>query len=384
MENCDVLIVGAGPAGSTCAHRLRQGGLDVVLLDRQRFPRDKVCAGWITPAVLESLQIDPQAYRAEGHVMQPIHGFYTGTIGGPGVFTEYGETVSYGIRRCEFDHYLLERSGARLVAGEGLTQLAFVDGHWIVNQRIRTPMLIGAGGHFCPVARRLGGRVGDIRGAVAAQEVEFVLSAAQRAECALRPGIPELYFSRDLKGYGWALIKGEVLNIGLGREDRKGLGAHLDRFIAFLKGRERIPGSIPARFQGHAYLLYGQHLPRPVVADGVLLIGDAAGLAYPQSGEGIRPAVESALLAAEAVLDAGGEYSRDELAGYEAALVERFGPREAGNSTRWLPQPLQRFLAERLLATPWFSRRVVLDRWFLHRHQPALRMPQPQLQEQVV
>ena len=73
MDQCDVLIVGGGPAGSSCAWRLRNSGLKVAILDRQRFPRDKVCGGWITPAVFDELAIDPAQY-ARGRVLQPITG----------------------------------------------------------------------------------------------------------------------------------------------------------------------------------------------------------------------------------------------------------------------------------------------------------------------
>jgi flavin-dependent dehydrogenase len=61
METCDVLIAGGGPAGSTCAWRLQQAGLDVVVMDRATFPRDKVCAGWITPQVLADVGLDVRA-----------------------------------------------------------------------------------------------------------------------------------------------------------------------------------------------------------------------------------------------------------------------------------------------------------------------------------
>ena len=56
MITCDSLIVGGGPAGSACAGRLRAGGLDVLVLDRKTFPRDKTCAGWITPQVIDELR----------------------------------------------------------------------------------------------------------------------------------------------------------------------------------------------------------------------------------------------------------------------------------------------------------------------------------------
>src|SRR5262245_45804199 len=113
MDTCDVLIVGGGPAGSSCARELCRAGLDVVVLDKAVFPRDKVCAGWITPAVVAELEIDVDGY-SKSHVFQPITGFRTSLLGADEVETSYGHPVSFGIRRCEFDNYLLKRSGARL------------------------------------------------------------------------------------------------------------------------------------------------------------------------------------------------------------------------------------------------------------------------------
>src|SRR5205823_7702903 len=114
MDSCDVLIVGGGPGGSACAHKLREAGADVIVMDRAAFPRDKVCAGWITPQVIADLHIGVDEYRHD-RTFQPITGFRTGLVGGTGEMeTTYDRPVSFGIRRCEFDHYLLQRSGARL------------------------------------------------------------------------------------------------------------------------------------------------------------------------------------------------------------------------------------------------------------------------------
>jgi len=157
LENCDVLIIGGGPAGSSCAWQLHRSGLDVVIMDKAQFPRQKVCAGWITPAVLESLQIDVEDYAGQ-NIIQPITGFRTGLIDGETVETRYPETVSYGIRRYELDDYLLRRSGARLKLGQGLDSLQREGNRWIVNGEISTPLVIGAGGHFCPVARFMGAK----------------------------------------------------------------------------------------------------------------------------------------------------------------------------------------------------------------------------------
>jgi len=370
-RSCDVLIVGGGPAGATCAWRLVRAGLDVLVMDKHDFPRDKVCAGWITPAVIESLELDCAEY-AQGRVMQPIHGFRTGIVGEAQVETRYPETASFGIRRREFDHYLLQRSRARLSLGEPMKTMARDGGAWLVNGEIRTPLVVGAGGHFCPVSRVLGTRLGHGETVVSAQEIEFPLSARERSECRLDGAFVQFYFCPDLKGYGWCFLKGDYLNIGLGREDNHRLSGHVEQFCQWLQQRGSIPRNLPGKFNGHAYLLYpASH--RKLTDDGALVIGDAAGLAYPQSGEGIRPAVESGLMAAEVILEAAGDYRQCRLEPYISRVTGRFGkrnPRQPGAS--WLPQKFRQKLATRLMANGWFARHVVIDRWFLHTGQRAL------------
>ncbi len=368
METCDALIVGGGPAGSSCAWQLRQHGLDVVVMDKAQFPREKVCAGWITPAVLATLQVDAGEY-ARQRVLQPIRAFRTGLIEGGNVETRYPDTVSYGIRRYEFDDYLLRRSGARLQLGQGLDSLLRDGNRFIVNNAISTPMIIGAGGHFCPVARFMGARVGAGEPTIAAREIEFRMSPEQISHCEVQGDTPELYFCRDMKGYGWCFRKGNYLNIGLGREESHRLAEHLEQFCRFLRQRGKIPDDIPERFPGHAYLLYG-HAVRKIIDKGILLVGDAAGLAYPQSGEGIRPAVESGLMAADTILEAGECYNRRQLLPYNSRLVTRFGNAPAANSID-LPF-MHKFFAVALLNNRWFTRHVVLNRWFLHTHEFAM------------
>ena len=370
METCDVLIVGGGPAGSTCARRLRAGGLDVLVLDKKTFPRDKTCAGWITPPVLEELELDADEYRRE-HVFQPITRFRAGMIGGRDVQVRYQRPVSYGIRRCEFDHYLLQRSGARLRLGETLRALRHEGREWVVNDSIRTPLVVGAGGHFCPVARQLGAREGSLAAVVAAQEVEFEVLPTELSRVAVEPDCPELYFCDDLKGYGWCFRKQNVLNIGLGRTEAGGLTDHVATFCDFLRRRQRLACTIPVRFHGHAYQLYEREVPK-LADDGVLLIGDAAGLAYPQSGEGIRPAVESGLIAADVILQ--GRWDAEQLHSYVDRLTARLGPPRRSTLADRLPAAWLRFTASRLITSRWFARHIVLDRWFLHASEPALSL----------
>ncbi|MBI2188413.1 MAG: NAD(P)/FAD-dependent oxidoreductase [Acidobacteria bacterium] len=357
MLHCDALIVGGGPAGSTCARILTRAGWDVLVLDRARFPRDKVCAGWVTPGVFRLLELDPAEYRATGLTIQTITGFRTALMGGRPVETRYPRAVSYAIRRCEFDDFLLRRSGARVRGATPLTSLERKGDGWIANDEIAARVVIGAGGHFCPVAREVRGATDVVRPVV-----------AKEAEFPLEPGgsdaigeLPELFFCKDLEGYGWCVRKGDYLNIGLGRRDHGDLNPHIEQFMHLLEARGLARRASRVRWHGHAYLASGTG-PRPLVGEGVLLAGDAAGLAYPESGEGIKPAVDSGRLAAETVIGAGGRVDREALLPYAVELRRRYP------AVRPTPRPIAavvKALGRRLLRSPTFTRHVLIDRWFL-------------------
>jgi flavin-dependent dehydrogenase len=277
--------------------------------------------------------------------------------------------VSYGIRRYEFDDYLLRRSGATLRLDESANTFERRQERWIVNGKFEAPLLVGAGGHFCPVARTLGARQ-SAAAVVYAQEAEY--EADPRASGNVAGEAPALYFCDDLLGYGWVFRKGNFLNVGLGRADASELSSHVQRFCDFLWDSQIVQGPRPAKWLGHAYQLYRQVTP-VLAGDGALLVGDAAGLAYAQSGEGIRPAIESGLLAAQQILAAAGDYSQDRLAPYATNLMARLGKPATGNLT-WLPQAWLHWTARRLLAQRWFCRQVVMDKWFLHAKEAALEV----------
>lgn len=136
MDAFDVVIVGGGPAGSSCAWGLRNSGLRVAILDRAQFPRDKVCGGWIAPPVLAALAINPLEY-ARGRTLQPFTGFRTSVLGGRELETRPGEVVSWGIRRCEFDAFLLARSGAAVFEGVDAGPIRRSGGTWTVAAGLR-------------------------------------------------------------------------------------------------------------------------------------------------------------------------------------------------------------------------------------------------------
>jgi geranylgeranyl reductase family protein len=358
VTRVDALVVGGGPAGSTCARQLARAGWKVAVADRARFPRDKVCAGWLTPDVFPLLDLDPADYRATGLTFQEISGFRTGVIGDrPPVETRYTGTVSYAIRRYEFDDFLLRRSGARVLENTPITSLRWTGTTWIANESLEAPVLIGAGGHFCPVARHLQGHA-DEAAPVVAKEAEFPVGTH-----ATRVGgsMPELFFCRDLQGYGWCVRKGDYLNVGIGRRDSEGFSTHVGEFVAFLERHGIVSRAAEPRWRGHAYLAWGAGI-RPIVAAGALLVGDAAGLAYPESGEGIKPAIASGRLAADVLIAAGGRFAEADLQPY-AREIRRLYPQATERSA-----PARKVLAalgRLLLGSTTFTRHVVLDRWFL-------------------
>lgn len=365
MDACDVLIVGGGPAGSSCAWALRSSGLRVVVLDKSSFPRNKVCGGWITPEVVQALEIDLQDY-ARARTCQAIRGFRISSLGRREVEIAHGQPVSYGIRRCEFDEYLLRRSGAHVCEGIPINSIERSADGWIINGKFRARMLVGAGGHFCPVARHLGHNRDEEP--VVAQEVEFEMSAQQAAACAIRQEFPELYFCRDLQGYGWCFRKNNFLNIGLGRLDQRALPEHVAQFVKFLRSAGKLVFDLPQKMSGHAYFLYGRS-GRKIVDEAVMLIGDSAGLAYVQSGEGIRPAVDSGLLAARVISAADGCYTREHLEDYAQDLHQAFGQSNRQTLSSRIPRSLRNSIGRLLLQTNWFCRRMVVEQWFLHEKQ---------------
>jgi hypothetical protein len=139
------------------------------------------------------------------------------------------------------------------------------------------------------VARFLNGAT-ETGPVVLAREIEYPLTAEARERCRIEAERPELYFCRDLEGYGWCFRKGDFLNVGLGRRDPRTLGRHVDAFVDWLVEQGRLPRPPEKGWRGHAYGLRAGR-PRRPGGDGVLLVGDAAGLAFSASGEGIGPRV---------------------------------------------------------------------------------------------
>ena len=368
MAAHDVIVVGGGPGGSTAAWQLARAGLRPLVLDAAVFPRVKICAGWVTPAALTDVEIDPEKYPLA------IQGFSACVFEFAGAHheTRWRRPASYGIIRREFDHYLLERAAA---AGADVRWRIRVKGVEVGPEGVRVetergvfeaPMVIGAGGHRCPVARDLG-EASEREEVVVAQESETRLPPERLLELERFMRAPEIYVEPDLRGYGWYFPKQDYLNIGVGCTG--GADANLprrrDALVLALRASGRLPADLPIEpFRGHAYVVRRQ-APRRLSGPRFCLVGDAAGLARDLSGEGIGPAIRSGRLAAEAVaafLRRGAS-----LEAYARQIVTLYGPGEPGWLSRQvgrLPAALARRVVRLILGLEVTRRRVVFGSIF--------------------
>lgn len=298
----DALIVGGGPAGSTCASILVRCGMDTLLLDRANFPRVKLCAGWFSEPIWDILGISPKEYTCGLWEWNKVHINFRGrkyTIKSHGYF----------VRRYEFDNFLLKRSNVQTIEGHSVRQIERdSEGYWVIDNQFRARYLIGAGGSHCPVARSLFPKPENLQ--CGTQEREFKGDLEEIVACRSgEDGEPEILLHDDMKGYSWNVPKGHWLNVGTGTKVAREVLPAWHKARAFFEGNGT-SGTIPIasrpmldKMKGHGYIGFNTDHLKSCQANNVFLIGDALGLAQPMTGEGILPAVLSGKLCATAIAD---------------------------------------------------------------------------------
>ncbi len=297
MQSADVIVVGGGPAGSAAAERLKKGGADVLLLDREEFPRHKLCAGWITPEVVADLQMDVGAYPHRFLSFRRLHWYLKGLhLPVP--------CLQHSIRRFEFDAWLVERSGAEVLR-HAVKEVRRDAGDFVIDDAFRCRHLIGAGGTSCPVHRAFFRESSPRERALQTVTLELEFPYDWRdPDCRL------WFFEAGLPGYSWYVPKARGwLNVGIGalalrlKERGEDIWQHWRRFADKLEAGFQI--RVPEEPTGYSYYLRG---PRESFRQGdAYLVGDAAGLATRDLCEGIGPAIKSGQRAAASIL-AGAAY----------------------------------------------------------------------------
>jgi geranylgeranyl reductase family protein len=296
MERFDAIVVGAGPAGSVTAFRLASEGASVLLLDRARFPRDKPCGGGVTLRALRQLpfSIDPVVE----HVVDTME---FRLRFGTGYERRSREPLILMTQRLRLDAYLAQRAaeaGADFRDGTKVTSLVeLAHGGYEVaagGDRMTASVLIGADGANGVSVKQLGLGLEPTFGVALEGNLPYSELGDERyrgkavVELGTVPG-----------GYGWVFPKGDHANFGVGGWEREGpaLRRHLD---ALCRAHGVDAGRL-ASLRGHRLPL--RRADAQLARGRALVVGDAAGLVDPLSGDGMYEAFISARLAADAVVD---------------------------------------------------------------------------------
>ena len=349
----DVIVVGAGPGGSAAAAHLAGRGLDVVLLEKSKFPREKVCGDGLTPrAVKQLIKLGIDTSEEAGWVHNRglrVYGGRTEPFELP--WPDLAEFPPYGLvrARATFDKILADRAvagGARLYEQTNVTAP-------IINERtdrivgvqskdgrtFRAPVVIAADGNSARLALGMGLAKRTDRPMGVAVRAYFNSPARtndDHMESWLelwdgKPGESSL-----LPGYGWIFGMGDgTVNVGLGTVSSSSEPAKMNYREMFSRWLANTPAEWGFTPENQVGPTLGAALPmsfnrQPAYARGLLLVGDSGGMISPFNGEGISYAMEAAEMAADAIADArfrgfGTPSAETALRGYPARLKAEWG-----------------------------------------------------------
>lgn len=309
----DVIVIGAGPGGSTTAEGLARAGLRVLLLEKSKLPRYKPCGGGLTAKVRTALGFD------FAPVVENTISNASVAYGERRMRLDLGGPAGWCVMRDKFDALLAERaarSGAVLRDGQPVTQVLFDSACATVTTpggTERARWVVGADG-VNGIVRRAAGLPPLERVAVALEAEMDVSSAALETW----GGVLHMDFAALAGGYGWIFPKAEHLSVGLGYilppKQPIDLRAALARYVA---SEPSLRGARARLTRGHRIPL-GGCMGRYDTA-GALLVGDAAGVADPFTAEGIYYAIRSGQIAAEELAAAFGKGDFD-LRGYSRRI----------------------------------------------------------------
>ncbi|WP_306112079.1 MULTISPECIES: NAD(P)/FAD-dependent oxidoreductase [unclassified Roseovarius] len=291
MPDFDLVILGAGPAGTAAAMQARTLGLSVALVDKALFPRQKLCGGLVTGRCAAHLsdifgmQITPDLFETRRNFEFHLKDQYLGDL--------QDVPPLHLTMRWDFDHHLLKQAlaaGAADYTGHRIEALDFKNNkvNLAEGEPLSYKLLIAADGVQSPTAKALFGKP------FSQDTIGFALEVEGPAQAPTEATPIRIDFAAADWGYGWSFPKKSSTTIGLGglHAQNPNMKSHLATYL------DKLGTGQTAKVKGH-FLPFGA--PRPIPGkDNVLLAGDAAGLVDPITGEGIGHAIHSGALAARA------------------------------------------------------------------------------------
>ena len=315
MARYDAIVVGAGPAGSTTAYRLARAGARVCLLDRARFPRDKPCGGGLTLRAVRELP-----FSVEPVVEDRVDTLELGLRYGRRWSGRADEPLVLMTQRRRLDAFLAEQAaaaGAEFRDGAKVTDVDPAGSVTLDGERLEADVVVGADG-VNGITTRSQGPTGYVLGVALEGNVGYSHVSRKRfggraiVELGVVPG-----------GYAWVFPKGDHVNVGVGGWERE--GPRLRERLRELCVTSGIDETKVRDLRGHRLPMRGAS--RRPGEQRVLLVGDAAGLVDPLSGDGMYEAFVSGRLAAETTLELlSGQVPN--LDSYAERFSETFAPLE--------------------------------------------------------
>jgi geranylgeranyl reductase family protein len=324
----DLLVIGGGPAGATCARRAAEKGLDVVLLEKATHPREKPCGGALSPRAIELLDFDVSHLFEREYQAALIH-----TPAGKTTALTHKGFKGYLIQRSKFDEFLLKKArdaGVEVIQGTevvAIEQLRRGIRALCVGESYKAHLLVGADGVNGITSKQL--KIRDkwnskevaicikAEAPMDSSEIERVISSDRLRTLA----VIDLYFGLVEVGYGWCFPLRTSLNIGIGcRVDKaNAIRDKWDQLILHIEKTKKCKLKMVGRTT--ARVPFGGLMDRHI-ARRSMLIGDAAGLVSSLSGEGISYAIESGILSANVAIETVREKSPSHIAKYEEVLKQ--------------------------------------------------------------
>jgi geranylgeranyl reductase family protein len=350
-DEADVIVVGAGPAGATTAFYLAQSGLDVLLLEKSRFPREKVCGDGLTPRAVKTLvgmgiSVTEQDGWVRNKGLRVIGAGKRLELPWP----ELASYPGYGLVRTrhDMDETLARRAqqaGARLHEGvtvtgpvrsertgriTGVVAKAADGGE---DRTYRARVVVAADGNSSRLSVAMGLRKRDDRPLGVA--VRTYYRTHRHDDDYLESWLDLWDGDRLLPGYGWIFGMGDgTSNVGLGLLNTSAAFGHTDYHALLRKWLKGMPAEWGFTEENRTQPIRGAALPMgfnrtPHYHQGLLLVGDAGGMVNPFNGEGIAYAMESGEILARTIVQALARSRRAEtervLAGYPDALSQAYG-----------------------------------------------------------